>query len=608
VLRALLSWVLLSFALIGTAYALPNEVSYTIAAALDTEQNIIEGRETVELINRTGRELSELYFHVYPNAFKRGSNSQYQRELCELGRICDPDAIYADPDDDAFMEIESVTVYDARVGLSFPVKFTVEDTLLTVELLEPLPDGGSVRLDLEFIYDLMEAPSSSAFAARLAIRSAHRAGVYTIALWYPKLAVYDEQGWHLQPYSYIGEFYGDFADYDVQLTVPEGFTVGATGRLEFEAVGSGVKTLRYAAERVHDFAWVACARYRVSEVEWDGITVRTLTLSRGDLAERALRALRFFSERFGRYAYPTFTVAEVEVGGGMEYPQMIMIAFGSEFEVSHEVAHQWWYGAVGNNEYNEAWLDEGFATYSQELYFIEELRQPEALARSTWEFREPGEVVLQPASQYPSLSSYAQAVYTKGSGILWMLRGLVGEDRFAEILREYYARFRFQNAKTPDFIATVEEVSGWKLDWFFDQWLRTTKRLDFSVSEARSTPLEDGRYEHRITVRRAGEAVMPVEVAFTTADGGRQSFRWDGLSAERSFVYEGTAPLVRVEIDPEHKVLEENRENNVWAGWQAGLPGKLVLWIAVAALSLWFSRRPLVLIGKLKLRGLQGRG
>jgi len=593
VFRAILSWFFLSFALIGTAYALPNEVSYTIEAALDTQQDVITGRETVEFTNKTGRALTELYFHVYPNAFKRDSNSRYQRELCELGGICDPDAIYANPSDDAFLEIQSVTVFDARLGLSFPVKFNVEDTLLTVELLEPLPDGGRLRLDLEFIYDLMEAPENSAFAARLAIRSGHRDGVYTISLWYPKLAVYDEQGWRLQPYSYIGEFYGDFADYDVQLTVPEDFTVGATGRLEFEAVGSGVKTLRYTAQDVHDFAWAASARYRVSELEWNGITVRTLYLTQPGLAERALRALQFFSERFGPYAYPDFTVAEVEVGGGMEYPQMIMIAFGSEFEVSHEVAHQWWYGAVGNDEYNEAWLDEGFSTYSQELYFIEELRQPEALARSTWDFQEPGEVVLQPASRYSSLRSYAQAAYTKGSGILWMLRGLVGGETFDEILREYHVRFRYQNAKTPDFIATAEEVSGWQLDWFFDQWLRTTKRLDFSVEEVRSTPLEDGRYEHRITVRRAGEAVMPVEVRFFTSDGDAQSFRWDGLASENSFVYQGASPLARVEIDPEHEVLEENRENNVWAGRQANLPGVLALWIAVAALSVWFSRRRL---------------
>jgi hypothetical protein len=591
VLRAILSWLLLNLALIGTAYALPNEVSYTIEARLDAKHNVITGRETVEFTNRTGRELTELYFHVYPNAFRRDSNSWYQRELCELGGICDPDAIYADPDDDAFMDIQSVAAFDPRVGLAFPVRFSVEETLLTVKLFEPLADGRRVRLDLEYVYDLMEAPENSAFAARLAIRSAHRAGVYTIALWYPKLAVYDEQGWHLRPYSYIGEFYGDFADYDVQLTVPEDFTVGATGRLEFEAVGSGVKTLRYTAERVHDFAWVASARYLVSGVEWNGITVRTLTLTRADLAERALRALRFFSERFGRYAYSTFTVAEVEVGGGMEYPQMIMIGFGSEFEVSHEVAHQWWYGAVGNDEYNEAWLDEGFATYSQEIYFIEELRQPEALARSTWEFREPGEVVLQPASEYPSLSSYARAVYTKGSGILWMLRGLVGDETFTEILREYYARFRYRNAKTPDFIAAVEEVSGWKLDWFFDQWLRTTKTLDYSVTEARSTPLEDGRYEHRITVRRAGEAVMPVDVTFTTADGGAQSFRWDGLTSENSFVYQGTSPLVRVEIDPEHEVLEENRENNVWAGRQAGLPLVLSLGLALGVIFVLYRRR-----------------
>jgi len=563
------------------AYGLPNEVSYTIEASLDPDNNIITGRALIEVTNRTGEELTRLYFHVYPNAFRRGSNSYYQQELQRIAGIYDLDRIYADPNDDAFMEIAGAS----SEGL--PLEFTVEDTLMTIRLPEPLKDGERIRLAIEFIYDLMEVPAQARMAASLAIRSGHRQGVYTIALWYPKLAVYDKHGWHLQPYSYLGEFYGDFADYEVELTVPANFEVGATGVLESEwlEVGETVKkTFRFVAERVHDFAWVASPRYLVEEIEWDGITLRALYLSMPDLAERALEAMRFFSAKFGPYAYPAFTVAQVEAGGGMEYPAIVMIGQGSDLEVSHEVAHQWWYAAVGNDEYNEAWLDEGFSTFSEELYLIEHLGYVEEFARSSLNFKEPGEVVLQPASEFTSLQTYFQAVYTKGSGILWMLRGLVGPEVFDELLRTYYERFKYQNATTDDFTSLTEEVSGRELDWFFDQWLRTTKTIDFSVEEVRSTQVEPGGYEHNITVRREGEAVMPTSIRLIQADGEAEELWWEGKERERLFTVEGTAPLRRVIIDPERIVLEEDREDNVWASDQAGLPLEVPL--ALAALLL----------------------
>ncbi len=558
-----------------TAYGLPSEVRYSIDAELDTQKNIISGNETIQITNRTGQTLSELYFHVYPNAFKRNSNSQYQRDLQSIAGIRDLNRIYANPNDDAFIQILSITS-DSR-----SLDFSVQDTLLKVRLPEPLVNDAEIKLTIEFIYDLMEVPFEGRMAAALAIRSGHRNGVYTISLWYPKLAVYDEAGWHLEPYSYIGEFYGDFADYLVELTVPTSFQVGATGKLEFEVAGSLKKTLSFFAEDVHDFAWVASARYQVKELEWEGITVRALYLDQFALAERGLTALQFYSEQFGPYAYSVFTIAQVEAGGGMEYPAIIMIGFGSDREIAHEVAHQWWYAAVGNDEFNEAWLDEGFATYSEERYLMERLGYAEDFARSSLRYHEPGEIVLQPASEYTSLSNYAAAVYTKGSGILWMLRGLVGKERFEQLLREYYARFQFQNVTTSDFTLLAEEVSQQELDWFFDQWLRTTKTLDFSISEVRTLSQADGRYQDAITLQRTGEATMPVVIQLIDSQGVSQKLEWDGQETTKQFIVEGASPLQSVTIDPERTVLEEIRSNNTWFGGQAELLRSLPMWLAV---------------------------
>lgn len=559
-----------------TAYGLPNEVQYTIDAELDMQKNVITGSETIQITNRTGQTLSELYFHVYPNAFKRNSQSQYQRDLQSIAGIRDLNRIYANPNDDAFMQISSIT------NNSRSLDFSVQDTLLRVQMAEPLANDGQIKLTIEFIYDLMEVPPEGKMAAALAIRSGHRNGVYTISLWYPKLAVYDEAGWHLEPYSYIGEFYGDFADYLVELTVPASFQVGATGKLEFEVAGSLKKTLSFFAEDVHDFAWVASARYQVKELEWEGITVRALYLDQFALAERGLTALQFYSEQFGPYAYFVFTIAQVEAGGGMEYPAIVMIGLGSDREIAHEVAHQWWYAAVGNDEFNEAWLDEGFTTYSEERYLIDRLSYAEDFARSSLRYHESGEIVLQPASEYTSLSNYAAAVYTKGSGILWMLSGLLGKERFEQLLREYYARFRLQNVTTSDFTSLAEEVSQRELDWFFDQWLRTTKTLDFSVSEVRTLPQANGRYQDAITLQRTGEATMPVVIQLIDSQGVGQKLEWDGQGTTKQFIVEGASPLQSVTIDPERTVLEEIRSNNTWFGGQAQLLRSLPIWLAVA--------------------------
>lgn len=245
----------------------------------------------------------------------------------------------------------------------------------------------------------------------------------------------------------------------------------------------------------------------------------------------------------------------------MEYPGIVMIAGGSTTEIVHELAHQWWYAAVGNDEMDEAWLDEAFATFSEELYAIERLKAPVS-ARSSYRFREPGIPVLTRADQFPSLRSYAQSVYTKGSGVLWMLRWVIGSENFDQVLRTYYARFVYKNATTQDFIAVTEEISAQELDWFFDIWLRTVKTVDFSLPVGSFRQLEDGQIETRLTVVRQGEAIAPVKVVLHLRDGSTLEARWDGQQTVSELTFKSTSAPVQAELDPDHDVLEENRANN----------------------------------------------
>lgn len=547
-------WLLIASWCAAAAYALPNEIEYSIVAQLDTSKHVIVATQTVRFTNRTGTSLPELYFHVVPNAFKRGANSKYQQDLRRAG--VSPDAIYANPQDDAFLEIQSIRTNSQELT------FSVDDTLLRVLLPQPLPDGATLTLQMDFVNDLMEASTRNLFAGSLAVRSGHRNGTYTIALWYPKVVVYDAgEGWNLDQYGLIGEFYGDFADYTLELRLPSGFVVGSTGTIIHEAVVGDQKLLTIKAERVRDFAWVASRAYRVQESTLaEGIKLRVLSLGLS-MTSIANDAMNFFHERFGAYLYPVITVAQVTVGGGMEYPGIVMIAGGSETEIVHELAHQWWYALVGNDEMDEAWLDEAFATFSEELYQIE--RRGRAITvRSSYDFREPGIPVLTRAERFPTLSLYFQTVYMKGSGILWMLRGLLGRETFDRALREYYRRWQLKNATTADFVSVIEEISGRKFDLFFDFWLRTTKTLDFAIPVATVTARPDGQIETRLTLVRQGDLAVPVRVVLMLRDGSQLEALWPNEQSSEIVLFTSRVAPLYAEINPDRGVLEENRANN----------------------------------------------
>ncbi|HEY5597115.1 MAG TPA: M1 family metallopeptidase [Candidatus Bipolaricaulota bacterium] len=540
------------------AFGLPNEVSYHIEAKLDTTFNFILGAEQVTITNHTGTPLPELYFHLPPNAFKRGADTSYQRDLKAFYNV-GLDWIYADPADDAFLLVDAVTLDGQALA------FTSEDTFLKVTLPAPLEAEGTLTLSITFLNDLMVPAPVNLFAASYAVRSGVRNGVYTVGKWYPQLAVYDQAGWHLDPYRLLGEFYGDFGDYALKLTVPGDVVVGATGDLvSLQDNADGTRTWAFATQRAHDVAWVASARYRVSEVEWEGKRVRTLWLNQEGLAALALDSFQFYSRTFGAYAYGTFSIAQVEVGGGMEYPGIVMIAKAVVEEVSHEVAHQWWYGAVGNDEYNETWLDEGPTTFSSELYRIEARGEPSTLRRMLT-YVETGPPVLTPSDQFTSLRAFGNVIYTKGSSIFWMLRGLLGHDLFLQALRAYYERYRYRNATTADLIGVFEEEAAQPLDWFFEQWLHTSRVLDVTVQDVQSQVQPDGSSTVSFTLANQGQARMPVRVQLLAEQQIVSEFVWDGKQPLARFTVASESTLTRIVLDPEQSLLESDRNDNAWA-------------------------------------------
>ncbi len=443
---------------------------------------------------------------------------------------------------------------------------------MKIDLNQALDFHKTIELEIEFTYDLMETTDQSKMAARWGVRSGHRNGVYTISKWYPKIVVYDQTGWNLNPYRYLGEFYADFGNYRVQITVPNQMVVGATGSLHKTTHNSdGTKTLEFEAQNVHDFTWVASKKYQVMEYRWEDVVLRTLYLNSNnkDIGQYGLKALKYFSQLFGKYAYQNLTVAEVEVGGGMEYPGIVTIGGGEMREVVHEVAHQWWYGTVGNDEIDQPWLDEGFTVYSTEKYLISDGHNPRSVRHSA-DFEEVGIPVLTSSNDFSSINSYFKVIYEKGSGILWMLENLWGEDLLIEVLRQYYSQYKFKNAQVRDFVATAHTVVGQNYDWFFDQWLTTTKKLDFFVTSVTSEVALDGdypHYVHRFEVKRAGEAIMPVQIEISLNINGREEKIikfMEAKSDSTTFTIRSNGTMESIKIDPKGLILEENRLNNRW--------------------------------------------
>ena len=415
--------------------------------------------------------------------------------------------------------------------------------------------------------------------------------------------MFDVDGWNIRVRRGIGEFYSQPADYQVALDVPAGFVVAATGKKVQEMTMTGRTTSRWHADQVRDFAWVADPRYEIAQTTSNGVALSYLYLpGHADAAEAGLasaaEALEFFGDEYGPYPYSTFTVVEssaIGSGRGIEYPQLVMISedlhrntktsTSLEHVVVHEVAHQWWYGLVGNDEGTEAWLDEGFATHSTRRYmmakhgtdppivlwpkvldFLPAPSQTETaqflyLNQARLGFDQP---VRMDAWEYDDQQTYIVSTYYKGSIVLDLLEHIAGPEEFSEVMREYARRFSGGTATTDDFIGVAEEVTGRDLGDFFAQWLDGVGTLDYGVDDLVRSRTEDGRSRTVVDLVRRGSIVMPVDVEVTMADGSRVRRQWDGNGALDQIVFDTPAAVTSVELDPDHRLPDVNRVDNFY--------------------------------------------
>lgn len=545
-------------------------VAYAIDVRLDERRRLLQGTERIEYRNFAGGEVAGLYLHLFANAF-RNAQTSYARQHARLPWSSNPlDWIPWGK------RRGSVTVHSVRIG-GRDAPFSVHEAVLAVPLVRPLLPGEALSIEIAFDVKLPVLQLALGF----------RGSSYAMALWFPKLAVPDTAAWLGGREPGEEAFYADCGSYDVRITTPRDLVVAATGvQTDSSENGNGTITRRWRAAHVRYFAWVADHRYRVKRFTWNDVTVAYLYLGRdGRSLDRGLEAVRqaldFYGGQYGRYPHPTLVIAETPALGsgvaGISYSQLIMLPAtlrrsalpGISYRgvLTHEIAHQWWGMTVGVRDDADDWLNEGLAEFS--AFDLEEragkpaasgLRRAEYVNQAALGF--DGKIA-QPDSAFDGMGSREVALYAKAPLVLRMLGYVVGRDTLDAMLRAYAWRYRYRTARTADFLALSDSVSGRDLAWFFSEWLDGTATCDYGVEEVAATPKPGGAYRSVIRLARHGGIVMPVEIEVTLGDGRTLRGTWTGEEPAHDFVIDSAPAVRRVVLDPDRRLLETNRSNNL---------------------------------------------
>ena len=578
------------------------QVAYRISAALDEPSGVLTGHVAISYVNHSPDTLRDFYVHQYLNAFRPGSrwaaaDSTEQRERFQ--HMKDPDH--------AFERITRAAVMGQPLRPDYP--YAPDSTIAHWTLPRPLAPGDSLSVEI----DWQARPST------LPRRQGRQGRRFDFAQWYPKVVVYDRYGWEDHPLYPAGEFYGEFATYDVTLDLPQDQVIGATGvavegdpgwdhakadpnlRIDYQrqwyrsplpAPGCGAmriepgrKCVRFRAEDVHHFAFSLNPDYIYEQGRYGDAVVRVLyqpgdraTWGQGKAVQNTVLALAWLDSLFGKYQWPQLTNVHRIEGGGTEFPMMIMDGSASMGLIVHETGHQYTMGQLANNEWREGWLDEGFSDF-QEGWFFEahggppayDGLEPSVLWLDLGRWSEPVSTV---SERFRDFVIYQEMVYAKAQLFYEQLRYVVGDETMRRILREYFSRWKLKHVDEDAFRRVAEEVSKQDLKWLFGEWLHATPLVDYRLRRVERRRLEDGRWRTVVTVERKGDGRMPVEI------GDRDTIyaRATGESATERIEFTTARKPGRLILDPRGRTHDydmlNNREKRAFVG-RAGVDWRL---------------------------------
>lgn len=596
----------------GQAANWQQSVKYDMDVHLDVHSNKLTGKQKVAYTNNSPDTLKRLFIHLFFNAFRPGSMmdvSSRSTENLVVGKdksgkgVTDYDRrfkkriVEMTPEEEGYCHVTKFLVEGK------PQKITEHETILEVELSKPLLPKATLHYYLEFNEQVPKLSRRSGRDSDEGVR-------FSMGQWYPKLAEYDQEGWHADDYI-SREFYGVWGDFKVNITLDKEYKLGAGGVLQNAAeigwgydregtplkpISTTLRTWKFVANNVHDFVWGADPTYKhISRKIANGPLLHfiykadsTQERTWQNVADTCAIIYPFMAKTFGAYPYPCYSVIQGG-GGGTEYPMATLVRNNSFETIVHEWCHSWYQMMMGSNENAYAWLDEGFADYAEARVL--------AWLRKTKFFDNPGEYPMYfmlaksafdepmstPANFFVTNLAYNVNAYYKGSIFLRQLGYIVGEPVMDKILMAYYQKWRFKHPTPADFTRVAEKVSGLELKWYKDLMLYTTKLTDYSIDS-----LWESNDSAHIRLRNLGEFPMPVDLAIEYKNGQKEMYvipinltfgakTTDDPSVSPfitrqpwGFVYPTytlTIPgkltnMVSLEIDPTGRLADINRKNN----------------------------------------------
>ena len=588
-------------------------VDYSMDVNVDVEKYQYSGTQKLVYTNNSPDVLSRVYYHLFFNAFQPGSEMDMR-----LQSVADPDGrMMADgksriaslsPEEMGYLRVNSLTQDNQAVS------FVEEGTILVVELNKPIPPGGKTTFEMTFNGQIP-------LQIRRSGRNSSEGVALSMSQWYPKLAEYDFEGWHADPYI-AREFHGVWGDFDVKLTLDKKYVVGGTGYLQnpeevghgYETPGSKIKktkgktlTWHFKAPMVHDFMWAADPDYLHDTLKVENGPMlhffykndKEIVENWKKLQPKTAEAMQFFNKNIGDYPYEQYSV--IQGGdGGMEYAMSTLITGGRNFGslvgvMVHEMAHSWFQHVLASNESKHEWMDEGFTTFISSLCMdqIMDQKKENPFAGSYqgyYNLVASGKEQPQTthADRYELNFAYGVAAYSKGAIFLSQLGYIIGQDKLMETLRKYYQDFKFKHPTPNDIKRTAEKVSGMELDWYLTDWTQTTNTIDYGIKAVEA----DGQ-KTKVSLERIGLMPMPIDILVLYNDGTQETFYaplrmmygekenpypnlkrtvlqdWPWANTNYDLILDKELNNVKaIVLDPSQLMADVNEENNVWQAQQ----------------------------------------
>jgi hypothetical protein len=584
-------------------------VDYKMEVSMDVKTYRYNGKQNLVYTNHSPDTLYRIYYHLFNNAFQPNSAMD-----ARIKSIADPDKRMINenkqsriatlkPDEIGYLNItnfkqDGIIAKNKTVG-----------TILEVDLAKPLLPNTSTTFTLDF-------NGQVPVQIRRSGRNNKEGVALSMAQWYPKIAEYDNDGWQADPYI-AREFHGVWGNFDVKITIDKDYILGGSGYLQnkneigygYQDTGVIVKipkkektlTWHFIAPNVHDFTWAADKEYIHDTAQVpNGATIHFLYKNNPNILEnwkklqpKTVQLMQLYNKTIGVYPYKQYSV--IQAGdGGMEYAMCTLILGEGKFDgllslTAHEMAHSWFQHVLATNESKYAWMDEGFTSWLEDyaLNEIAEVKKEnpyEDSYKNYYSLINSGkeQPLTTHSDRFDENRTYSIGSYGKGSLFLSQLEYLIGKNNLMKTLKRYYADFKLTHPTPNDIRRTAEKISGANLDWYLNDWTRTTNTIDYGIKS-----VEEIDRKTKITIQRIGRMPMPLDVLVIYEDGTKESFYipltlmrwtkenqnpnikrtvlqgWDWAFPTFEMVIEKEKKSVKsITIDPSGLMTDVNRNNN----------------------------------------------